>query len=211
MFSGSDGTSPRHVCTVRGTAAAATFHYISREFGESSLGLVAKELRPRYADVLDLDLLLAEDVDEWTVVPLPLVLDVMQSVGARYLAGAGGPETLAERVGAYAAYEAQPLLRRIVINLANPHTLIRRAAQLWGHYYSCGVLTAEETGERRVRLTVRDFHATHPLWCRRLTGYFREVLQRSSGRQARMRETRCAASGAPACEWQGDWTGSSLF
>lgn len=38
-------TLPGHVCTVRGAAVTATFHYISREFGESSLDRIVGELR----------------------------------------------------------------------------------------------------------------------------------------------------------------------
>lgn len=207
----SDAPPPGHVCTIRGAAVTSTLHYVAREFGESSLGWVIGEIGDSYKDVLDLDLLLAEQVDERAVVPVKLLLDLMDRVGRRYLPDSGGGLELAERAGVYAAYEAQPLLRRIVINLASPQMLVQRAAQLWSHYYNCGVLTSEQLGGKGVRLTVSGFHAAHPLWCRRLTGYYREVLRRSSGRQARMSETQCVTRGAPLCEWKGDWSGSSLF
>lgn len=200
-----------HVCTIRGAAVGSTLDYVAREFGESSLDWAIGELSSAYRDGLDLDLLLGDAPDETVVVPVRLLVDLMHRVGERYMADAGGPAELAERVGVFAAYDAHPILRRVVINLASPHALVQRAASLWSHYYNCGRLTATETGEKSVRLVVDGFHAAHPLWCRRLTGYYREALRRSSGRQARMVETRCVTRGADACEWNGDWSGASLF
>src|SRR5262249_11733787 len=142
--------------------------------------------------------------------PVRLLVRLMERVAERYGTD-GGPPALAERIGTFAAYEAQPLLRRLAINLASPPVLVKKAAQLWSNYYSCGSLVCEETGEQSLRLTISDFHDAHPLWCRRLTGYMRELLRRASGRQTRFSEVRCACQGALCCEWTGDWSGSSLF
>ena len=35
-----------------------------------------------------------------------------------------------------------------------------------------GELVSEELPDKRVRLRVEGFHDAHPLWCRRLTGYY---------------------------------------
>jgi hypothetical protein len=208
--SGPAPLGPEHRCTVRGLAVVTTFHYIARHFGESSLDRIVGELGDEYADALDFDFMLAEQLDARLVFPVRLLVELMERVALRYSTEGGAP-ALAERIGTFAAYEAQPLLRRLVINLASPQVLVKKAAQLWSHYYSCGALVCEETGESSLRLTVSDFHDAHPLWCRRLTGYMRELLRRASGRQTRLSEVRCACQGAPCCEWTGDWSGSSLF
>jgi hypothetical protein len=201
----------QHVCTIRGMAVTATFAYIARQFGESSLDRVAAELRGRWGELVDTDLLLSEAPDESAALPVRLIVEVMERVGERYLAAEGGAGVLAERVGAFAAYRAQSLLRRIAINLQSPQALLRRASALWGHHHSCGELSAEQTGPRSVRLELSGLHDAHPLFCRRLTGYYTEALARSAGRRARVTETACVTRGAPACVWEADWSGASLI
>jgi hypothetical protein len=205
------GSTTSHSCTIRGVAVTATFRYIARAFGDASLDRVLHDLGERYRDVLDIELLLADQLDERRVVPVRLIVDVIERVGELYLKDQGGPMALADASGAFAAYEAQPLLRRLILNLANPSTLIRGAASLWTHYYGCGTLVAEEPGAKQVRLVLTGLHDAHPLWCRRLTAYFREALRRSSGRAARMTEVDCSTRGAKACIFEGDWSGASLF
>jgi hypothetical protein len=205
------GSASSHSCTIRGVAVTATFHYIARSFGEASLDRVLRELVDKYADVLDVDLLLADQLDERRVVPVRLIVDVIERAGELYLKDQGGPAALADASGAFAAYEAQPLLRRLILNLASPESLIRGAATLWRHYYGCGSLVAEQPGPKRVRMVVAGLHDAHPLWCRRLTAYFREALRRSSGRAAHMSEVACVSRGDERCVFEGDWSGASLF
>lgn len=211
MHPAMSGSTTSHACAIRGVAVTATFHYIGRAFGQASLDRVLRELGEKYADVLDVDLLLSDQLDERRVVPVRLIVDVIERVGELYLKDQGGPIALADASGAYAAYEAQPLLRRLILNLASPESLIRGAASLWTHYYGCGTLVAEQPAPKQVRMRVEGFHDAHPLWCRRVTAYFREALRRSSGRAARMTETACVTRGADACVFEGDWSGGSLF
>ncbi|MGE0452523.1 MAG: hypothetical protein AB7O37_04995 [Vicinamibacteria bacterium] len=205
------GSASSHACTIRGVAVTATFHYVSRTFGEASLDRVLGELGEKYAGVLDADLLLSDQLDERRVVPVRLIVDVIERAGELYLKDQGGPAALADASGAYAAYEAQPLLRRLIQNLASPESLVRGAASLWKHYYGCGSLVAEQPGPQQVHVVVSGLHDAHPLWCRRLAAYFREALRRSSGRAARMTEVACVFEGADACVFEGDWSGASLF
>jgi hypothetical protein len=200
-----------HRCTIRGTAAASLFGFVRQEFGDASFDRVVSALETGHRGALLMDLLLSDEPDERVVLPVRLVVEVIQRTGELYYGDSGGPEALASRVGAFAAGEDQPLMRRLGIDVLSPEELARNAARLWRSYSSCGCLTPTEVGAHTFLLTLEGFHDVHALWCRCLTGYFREVVRRASGRQARVVEVQCAAEGAPVCEWHGDWDGASLF
>ena len=200
-----------HRCTIRGTAAASLFAFVRQEFGEASLDRVISTLDPGHKGALLMDLLLTEEPDERVLLPVRLVVDVLARAGELYFADSGGPEELAERVGAFAAGEHQPLMRRLGVDVLRPEQVVRCAPRLWRSYSSCGSLNPTEVGLQTFLLTLEGFHDVHPLWCRCLTGYFREVVRRASGRQARVVEVQCAAEGAPLCEWHGDWNAASLY
>ena len=203
--------APEHRCTIRGTAAASLFAFVRQEFGEASLDRVVSAMDPGQKGALLMDLVLAEEPDDRVMLPVQLVVDVLGRAGELYFADSGGPEALAERVGVFAAREDQPLMRRLGLDALSPEHVIRSAARLWRSYSSCGSLNPTEVGQRTFLLTLEGFHDVHPLWCRCLTGYFREVVRRVSGRQARVVEVQCTAEGAVLCEWHGDWNAASLF
>jgi hypothetical protein len=200
-----------HRCTIRGAAAASLFGYVRQEFGEASFDRVVSALETHHRGALFLDLLLTEEPDERVVLPVRLVVEVLERAGELYCADSGGPEALAVRVGAFAAREDQPLMRRLGLDVLSAEQLVVSAARLWRSYASCGTLTPTEVGANTFLLTLEGFHEVHPLWCRCLTGYFREMVRRASGRQARVVEVQCASDGAPVCEWHGDWNAASLF
>lgn len=200
-----------HRCTIRGTAAASLFGYVRQEFGEASFDRVVSALDASHKGALLMDLLLTEEPDERVVLPARLVVEVLERAGELYCGDSGGAEALASRVGAFAAREDQPLMRGLGVAVLSAEQLVRRASRLWRNYASCGSLTPTEVGAHTFLLTLEGFHDVHPLFCRCLTGYFREVMRQASGRQARVIEVQCAADGAPVCEWHGDWNAASLF
>lgn len=201
----------QHRCTVRGAAAAGLFGFVRQEFGEASLDRLISAVEPEEISALLMDLVLADEPDERARLPVRLLVDVLARAGELYFADWGGAEALAERVGAFAAREDQPLMRQLGVDALEPEGVLRAAARLWRSYSSCGSLNPTEVGQGTFLLTLEGFHDVHPLWCRCLTGYFREVVRRASGRQARVVEVQCAAEGAVLCEWHGDWNGPSLF
>jgi hypothetical protein len=200
-----------HRCTIRGTAAASLFGFVREEFGDASFDRVVSALETGHRGALLMDLLLTDEPDERVVLPVRLVVEVIQRTGELYYGDSGGPEELAGRVGAFAAREDQPLMRRLGMDALSSQELVQNASRLWRKYSSCGSLTPTEVAAHTFLLTLEGFHDVHPLWCRCLTGYFREVVRRASGRQARVTEVQCAAEGAPVCEWHGDWNGASIF
>jgi hypothetical protein len=200
-----------HSCSIRGAAATNMFGYVRQEFGEASFDRLVSGLDGRHMCALLSDLLFAEEPDDRVVLPVRLVVDVLQKAGELYCGDSGGADALAARVGAFAAGEDQPLLRRLGVNVGNPEQLIRSAPRIWRNYATCGSLTPTEQGMRSFLLTLEGFHDAHPLFCRSMTGYFREVLRRASGTQARVVEVQCVTDGAPVCEWHGDWNAASLF
>jgi hypothetical protein len=210
-FSPSRMVNSDHRCTIRGTAAASLFAFVREEFGEASFDRVASALETGHRGALLMDLLMTDAPDDRIVLPARLVVEVIQRTGDLYYADSGGPDALAGKIGAFAAGEDQPLMRRLSLDAVRPEELLRNASRLWRGYSSCGILTPTEVGADTFLLTLEGFHDAHRLWCRCFTGYLREVARRTSGRQSRITEVQCAAEGAPVCEWHGDWNGASLF
>lgn len=200
-----------HRCTIRGTAAASLFRYVRQEFGEASFDRLVSALDAGHKGALLMDLLLTEEPDERVELPARLVVEVLERAGELYCGDSGGAEALAARVGAFAAREDQPLRRRMCAEGLSPEQLVRNAPQLWRKCSSCGSLNPTEVGAHTFLLTLEGFHDVHPLFCRCLTGYFREVVRQASGRQARVVEVQCAADGDPVCEWHADWNAASLY
>jgi hypothetical protein len=138
-------------------------------------------------------------------------VDLLTRAGELHFASAGGPAALAERVGVFAAREDQPLMKQMGVDVQNPEQLVRSAPRVWRNYSSCGSLVPTRLGLRTFSLTLDGLHDVTSLWCRCLTGYFRELLGRACGCEARVLKVRCVADGASACEWQGDWNSSTVF
>lgn len=200
-----------HRCTIRGTAAACLLGFLRQEFGDASLDRIAAALAPAHRALLSTELLLGAPVEERSVLPVELVVDVLGRAGEMYCADSGGALALAEGVGAHAAREDRSLLRRLGIEGLAAEHVVRAAPRLWKEYASCGTLTPTEVDSHSFLLSLEGFHDAHPAWCRCLTGYLREVVRRASGRQARVVEVQCVSEGAPVCEWHGDWNAASLF
>jgi hypothetical protein len=201
----------KHHCSIRGSAAGRLLGFLRQELGEASLDRIVSAVDAAQAGAPLVDMLLQDPPDERLVLPVRVSVEVLARAGDLYCSDSGGAPALAERAGAFAAREDQALLKRFGSRVLGTEQLVRSAPQLWHSYASCGNLTPTEVGANTFLLSLEGFHDAQPLWCRCLTGYFRELVQRASGKQARVVEVQCAAEGAPVCEWHGDWNGASLF
>lgn len=87
--------------------------------------------------------------------------------------------------------------------LSEPGIAVRMGRLVWRALYDRGRLDVEPVTDRFVMVRIHDFLAD-PAYCERMCGALEGMLTSESD-VAHASETRCAAQGAPYCEYEVRW------
>ena len=113
-------------------------------------------------------------------------------------------EAFARRAGRYGAREAVNTVMRFLLRVLTPDTLIQKGAAVWKSVYDCGQLEAIRENGTRARVILHDF-PSEPAGCARITGSIEEMTAMTKVRNISVRQVKCFAKGATACEWEIAW------
>ena len=95
---------------------------------------------------------------------------------------------------------------RALVCEGDPHGLLRRAPQIYQMYYDSGRRTYESLGEKKVVIRTYDAPPTSKNDCLTVVGWHKRAIEMCGGKNARVVETKCRASGGDICEYVCEWT-----
>ncbi len=113
-------------------------------------------------------------------------------------------EEFARRAGRYGARDAVNTVMRFLLRVLTPDALIQKGAAVWKSVYDRGQLEAIRENGTRARVILHDF-PSEPAGCARITGWIEEMTAMTNVRNISVRQVKCFAKGATACEWEIAW------
>lgn len=113
-------------------------------------------------------------------------------------------EAFARRAGRYGARDAVNTVMRFLLRALTPDALIQKGAAVWKSVYDRGELEAIREKGTRARVILHDF-PSEPVGCARITGWIEEMTAMTKVRNISVRQVKCFAKGATACEWEITW------
>jgi hypothetical protein len=113
-------------------------------------------------------------------------------------------EQFARRAGRFGAREAVNTVMRFLLRVFTPDSLIAKGASVWSSVYDRGRLEAIREGGTRARVILHGF-PSQPAGCARVTGWIEEMTAMTNVKDIQIRQVKCFARGASACEWEITW------
>lgn len=114
-------------------------------------------------------------------------------------------DSFARRAGSFAAKEAVNTVMRFLVRVFTPDTLLQKGGAIWKTVYDRGELRTVKEGDGNARVILADF-PSEPAGCARITGWIEGMVELTKVRDVSVRQVKCFAKGAPACEWEITWT-----
>jgi len=120
--------------------------------------------------------------------------------------GTGSLE-LCRELGRFAGVRDFESLREMMPNFhIKPRDLFRDCNTYWQSYYLRAGEMKAESADHQCVLRIDGFEQMDPAHCRLMEGWMAQALVEAGGSWLReIRETRCAANGAPFHEFGGEW------
>ncbi|MEK7703351.1 MAG: hypothetical protein AAB426_00220 [Myxococcota bacterium] len=182
--------------TIKGTAVLATMKFIRERFGDADHERVLGALPGEHAANLGGAIISSAQ--------LPLDSLIAYIGKADEILG-HGDLSLCEEAGRYSAYESLATVFKLFMKISNPLGMVRRAAGMWRHFNSSGELEVVLAEPNHIVLHLKAFARPGGVYCRRLVGYFRRVVEVTGGKEVVVRHPHCAADGATSCEFDVTW------
>lgn len=113
-------------------------------------------------------------------------------------------ELFARRAGRFGARDAVNTVMRFLLRVFTPDSLIQKGAAVWKSVYDRGELEAIREPGTRARVILHDF-PSEPAGCARITGWIEEMTAMTKVSNISVRQVKCSAKGARACEWEIAW------
>jgi uncharacterized protein (TIGR02265 family) len=97
-------------------------------------------------------------------------------------------------------------VQRPYLRQDDPHFLLRNVPRMYAAQHSTGTRSYEQTGAKSaVVRTLADGGEVDADDCLTAIGWLKRAIELSGGSSVRVDETRCAAKGAPCCEFACSW------
>lgn len=112
-------------------------------------------------------------------------------------------EVFAHSAGRYGAEQGLRSVYKFIMVLLSPESVLKTAPLMWKKVYDSGEMDVAITGDKRARITVRNFPAD-PAGCNRITGWF-EVIGQKSADAMQTEHDQCKLRGAEDCSWAFAW------
>jgi hypothetical protein len=171
--------------------------YLLETYGPAGLEAIKAELDPSdRAQLYEVKL----HPEDW----LDLGLVVRDAQAKVKVLGKGDPRFLNQLLGEIAARQFRGVYK-VLIALASPESILRRADQLWRQYYDCGRLVADRIEPGRAVLRLVDFPDVpldHEII---LQPYIQRVLELTGAVNVRGEHLACIARGAVECQTLVTW------
>lgn len=87
----------------------------------------------------------------------------------------------------------------------DPQGLLRRTAQIYKAYYDTGRREYEKLAEKKAVLRTYESETFSKHDCLTIVGWHRKAIEMCGGRNVRVVETKCRATGANVCEYVCEW------
>jgi hypothetical protein len=113
-------------------------------------------------------------------------------------------EEFARRAGHFGARDAVNTVMRFLLRVFTPDSLIQKGSAVWSTVYDRGRLEAVREEGTRARVTLHDF-PSEPAGCARVTGWIEEMTAMTNVKNIAVKQVKCFAQGAPACQWEIRW------
>ncbi len=135
--------------------------------------------------------------------------ELLELVGvADRLLGAGDG-AIAEEVGAAGARaNTKTLMMRVVVHIANPEFLMRRAAGMWSQFNDEGTMEIVAFESRRLVVQLTGCRELPLLFVRILSGWGREIANAVAAHDAVARVVEHVERGRARAAWELTWTRS---
>jgi uncharacterized protein (TIGR02265 family) len=118
----------------------------------------------------------------------------------------GMGEKVFELMGEKSATENLGGPHRALLSEGDPHGLLRRTPQIYQMYYDAGRRTYERLGDTKAVLRTYDAPTYSRHDCLTIVGWHRKAIEMCGGKNPRVIETKCRASGADVCEYVCEWS-----
>jgi len=177
---------------VKGVVLKARLDYVEKYFGEAGCSRLIASLSPEGRAALEHGVL----TSSWYLVSLSVemlvAIDRLFGKGDLDLCRVMGNHSA--RVGLSSVYESFGKQR-------DAHFANRMTPIMWKQYYDAGEMQAENVGEGKAFIRIRDFPESHRALCLGILGWLETANEIWGVQGAQVKEAKCRALGDPLCEF----------
>jgi len=178
---------------IKGTCVASVMRLLREEHKQ---GEVLGRLGQRVRDVFSGPILPVS----WY--PLQSYVSLLDAIQTSY--PAEGRE-VGFRVGRRVMQDGLSSVYKVVLKVASPEMVLKKAGMLWGFYFQGSKLTIVEEHPCNLLLSITDDCRPTPVYCLSLAGGMAETAERAGARDCRVIHPQCRAAGAKACLFRITW------
>jgi hypothetical protein len=178
----------------KGSVYESTRAFVQHDFGAPAVERILAALPSA-----DRELLSSVTAIAW--IPVEPVLAFHQELENQF---GGNDRTLAERAGRFSAGWSMNSVLKMFVRLRSPLWLVDKGASVWSRYHDSGRWEVQPEASGFVG-RLFDFQVKDPLFCARLRGWLRGVVELTGGNEAEVLETRCRCRGHDHCAFLTNW------
>lgn len=185
-----------HGLTVKGSPVKSLLKFIQDELTPEQREKALAELPPEWSKRLRGGTFLVTETIPYHI------LNRLTEAAAR---AKGEPvEAFARRAGSAAASDAMSGVYRLFALVLTPTALLSKASKIWSSLYSSGDLRVTSEAAKSAHIVLANF-PTESVGCARITGWMERMTALTGVKNYSVRQVKCFAKGAPACEWDLTW------
>ena len=185
----------RYMFHTRGSTLRSTMEYLGHVVSDRQRDAILARLSPDEREIV-------EHVGLTDDVPYSVALSLWRSADK---ALADTDPTWAETAGAESIRVRGMQLYSGLIQKPTPMEFLAQHISLFQRYYRPGDMKVTERTPGRATARLVGFEPGDALFCRRLTGGWRAVIEIAGGHAPEVTHPRCVMEGDPFCEWEVRW------
>jgi hypothetical protein len=179
----------------KGSVYESTRAFVQQEFGAEGVTRILAALSPA-----DRELLSSATAIDW--IPVEPVLRFHHELERQF---GSGDRSLCERAGRFSAGWSMNTVLKMFVRLRSPKWLLEKGASVWSRYHDTGRWELDPETSLRISGRLLDFKVKDPVFCARLRGWLRGVVELTGGNGADCLEPRCRCHGHDHCAFVMTW------
>ena len=178
---------------IKGTCVASVMRLLREEHKQDE---VLERLEQKVRDVFTGPILPVN----WY--PLQSYISLLNAIQKSY---PGEGKDVGFRVGRRIMRDGLSSVYKVILKVASPEMVLKKAGMLWGFYFKESKLTIVEEHHCNLLLSVTDDCRPTPVYCQSLAGGMAETAERAGARDCRVIHPQCRAAGGRVCLFRITW------
>ncbi len=182
---------------IKGSSIKAIKQFIVKNAGKEVYDKIIAGIPEEYRSVIESSTILASG---WY--PMKPYVEFLKSIGATM---GKDKKHLYREIGAYIIDYGYNFFYKIFYKLGSPEFILKNSKYLWSSYFKPSRLDVVATTSTSAILRVYEEPLPDKVLCESIAGGMEQSARLSGAKNISIRETKCAVTGDPYCEYQATW------